>query len=155
MERSVVLVKPDGVQRSLIGEIIHRFERKGLKLVGLKMISLNDAVLDEWYVHHKDKPFFGGLKSYMKSYPVVAMLLEGKDVVATVRKMIGITKARDAEPGTIRGDFAMSQQYNLIHASESVDTAKKEQSLIFSAEEIFDWDKKDLQNVYLKDEING
>ena len=153
MERSVILVKPDGVQRGLIGEIIHRFERKGLKLVGLKMISLNDAVLDEWYVHHKDKPFFGGLKSYMKSYPVVAMLLEGKDVVATVRKMIGITKARDAEPGTIRGDFAMSQQYNLIHASESIALAKKEQGLIFSAEEIFDWDKKDLQNVYLKDEL--
>jgi nucleoside-diphosphate kinase len=153
MERSVVLVKPDGVQRSLIGEIIHRFERKGLKLIGLKMISLNDAVLNEWYVHHKDKPFFGGLKSYMQSYPVVAMLLEGKDVVATVRKMIGITKARDAEPGTIRGDFAMSQQYNLIHASEHLEAAKKEQVLIFHEDEIFDWEKKDLQDVYLKDEL--
>ena len=153
MERSVVLVKPDGVQRALIGEIIHRFERKGLKLVGLKMISLNDAILDEWYIHHKDKPFFGGLKSYMKSYPVIAILWEGKDVVATIRKMIGITKARDAEPGTIRGDFAMSQQYNLIHASESVEMAKKEQGLIFSKEEIFDWDKTDLKNVYLEDEL--
>lgn len=153
MERSVVLVKPDGVQRGLIGEIIHRFERKGLKLIGLKMISLNDAVLDEWYVHHKDKPFFGGLKSYMQSYPVVAMLWEGKDVVSTVRKMIGITKARDAEPGTIRGDFAMSQQYNLIHASESAETSKKEQSLIFRKEEIFEWEKSDLQNIYLKDEL--
>lgn len=153
MERSVVLVKPDGVQRALIGEVIHRFERKGLKLIGLKMISLSDAVLDEWYAHHKDKPFFGGLKSYMKSYPVVAMLWDGKDAVATVRKMIGITRARDAEPGTIRGDFAMSQQYNLIHASESVELAKKEQSLIFGAEEIFDWDKKDLIHVYLKDEL--
>jgi nucleoside-diphosphate kinase len=153
MERSVVLVKPDGVQRSLIGEIIHRFERKGLKLIGLKMISLNDAILDEWYCHHKDKPFFGGLKSYMKSFPVVAMLLEGKDVVSTVRKMIGITKARDAEPGTIRGDFAMSQQYNLIHASENLEAAKKEQALIFHEDEIFDWEKKDLQDVYLKDEL--
>lgn len=155
MERSVVLVKPDGVQRGLIGEVIHRFERKGLKVVGLKMISLNDAVLDEWYVHHKDKPFFGGLKSYMKSYPVIAMLLEGKDVVATVRKMIGITKARDAEPGTIRGDFAMSQQYNLIHASENVENAKKEQGLIFSKDEIFEWEKSDLKNVYLEDELKG
>jgi len=155
MERSVILVKPDGVQRGLIGDIIHRFERKGLKLVGLKMVALNDAVLDEWYVHHKDKPFFGGLKSYMKSYPVVAMLWEGKDVVATVRKMIGITKARDAEPGTIRGDFAMSQQYNLIHASESVDLAKKEQGLIFNKEEIFEWDKSDLKNIYLQDELKG
>ena len=153
MERSVILVKPDGVQRGLIGEIIHRFERKGLKLVGLKMISLNDAVLDEWYVHHKDKPFFGGLKSYMKSYPVIAMLLEGKDVVATVRKMIGITKARDAEPGTIRGDFAMSQQYNLIHASESIVLAKKEEKLIFVDSEIFSWDKLDRNHVYTKEEI--
>lgn len=149
------MVKPDGVQRGLIGEVIHRFERKGLKLVGLKMISLSDAILDEWYCHHKDKPFFGGLKSYMQSYPVIAILLEGKDVVATVRKMIGITKARDAEPGTIRGDFAMSQQYNLIHASESVETAKKEEMLVFNKDEIFEWDKRDLQNIYLEDERNG
>jgi nucleoside-diphosphate kinase len=153
MERSVVLVKPDGVQRGLIGEVIHRFERKGLKLVGLKMICLNDVVLDEWYVHHKDKPFFKSLKDYMKSFPVIAILLEGKDVVATVRKMIGITKARDAEPGTVRGDFAMSQQYNLVHASENVDFAKKEESLIFAKEEIFEWNKKDLQSVYLDDEL--
>ena len=153
MERSVVLVKPDGVQRGLIGEIIHRFEQKGLKLVGLKMISLSDAILDQWYVHHKDKPFFNGLKSYMKSYPAIAMLWEGKDVVATVRKMIGVALARDAEPGTIRGDLAMSQQYNLVHASESLDTAKKEQGLIFEKSEIFDWDKKDLENIYLKDEL--
>lgn len=153
MERSVVLVKPDGVQRGLIGEIIHRFERKGLKLVGLKMISLSDAILDEWYAHHKDKPFFGGLKDYMKSYPIIAILWEGKDVVATVRKMIGITKAREAEPGTIRGDFAMSQQYNLIHASENLEAAKREEMLVFNRDEIFDWDKKDLQSVYLKDEL--
>ena len=155
MERSVILVKPDGVQRGLIGEVIHRFERKGLKLIGLKMISLSDAILDEWYVHHKDKPFFGALKSYMKSYPVVAMLLEGKDAVVTVRKMIGVTRARDAEPGTIRGDFAMSQQYNLVHASESIETAKKEQSLIFDKSEIFDWNKTDLENIYFEDERNG
>ena len=155
MERSVVLVKPDGLQRGLIGEIIHRFERKGLKLAGIKMISLDDAILDEWYAHHKDKPFFGGLKSYMKSYPVVAMLWEGKDSVETIRKMTGITLARQAEPGTIRGDFAMSQQYNLIHASETIATAKKEEMLIFNKDEIFDWDKQDLKNVYLVDELNG
>jgi len=154
MERSVVLVKPDGVQRGLIGEIIHRFERKGLKLVGLKMIPLTDAVLDEWYSHHKDKPFFGGLKNYMKSYPVVAMLLEGKDSVLTIRKIVGITKARDAEPGTIRGDFAMSQQYNLIHASESVEIAKKEEKLMFAPAEILAWDKASDVFTYLKDELN-
>jgi len=153
MERSLILVKPDGVQRGLIGEIIHRFERKGLKLVGIKMISLSDAILDEWYSHHKDKPFFGSLKSYMKSYPVVAMLLEGKDAVSTLRKMTGVTLAREAEPGTIRGDFAMSQQYNLIHASENVEIAKKEERLIFSPSEIFSWQKLDHGHVYTKEEI--
>ncbi len=153
MERSVVLVKPDGVQRALVGEIIRRFEKKGLKLAGIKMISLTDAILDEWYSHHKDKPFFGGLKSYMKSYPVVAMIWEGKDAVVTIRKIIGITNARDAQPGTIRGDLAMSQQYNLVHASETVETAKKEEGLIFTKEEIFNWDKKDLNNIYLEDEL--
>ncbi|MBI4089543.1 MAG: nucleoside-diphosphate kinase, partial [Candidatus Levybacteria bacterium] len=133
--------------------VIHRFERKGLKLVGLKMISLNDAILDEWYAHHKDKPFFGGLKSYMKSHPVVAMLWEGKDSVDTIRKMTGITKAREAEPGTVRGDFAMSQQYNLIHASETIEIAVKESALVFNKDEIFDWEKKDLPNIYLEDEL--
>lgn len=146
------MVKPDGVQRGLIGEIIHRFERKGLKLVGIKMISLEDATLDKWYAHHKDKPFFGNLKSYMKSFPVVAMLWEGKDSVATIRKLTGITKASDAEPGTVRGDFAMSQQYNLIHASESVETAKKEEELVFKPEEIFDWEKVDNAHIYLPEE---
>lgn len=153
MERSVVLVKPDGVQRGLIGEIIHRFERKGLKLVGLKMIPLTDAILDEWYAHHKDKPFFPGLKSYMKSYPVVAILLEGKDVVSTVRQMVGITKAREAEQGSIRGDFAMSQQYNLIHASENVEIAKKEEKLMFTPSEILTWNKASDIFTYLKDEL--
>jgi nucleoside-diphosphate kinase len=152
MESTVVLVKPDGVQRNLIGEIIHRFERKGLHLVGLKMISLTDEILDEWYVHHKDKPFFPSLKAYMQSYPVVAMLWSGIDAAVTVRKMIGITKARDAEPGTIRGDFAMSQQYNLIHASESAEAAEKEQNLIFSKEEIFFWEKTDYSHVYVDEE---
>jgi len=152
MEQTVVLVKPDGVQRGLIGEIISRFERKGLKLAALKMISLNDALLDEWYAHHKDRPFFPSLKSYMKSYPVVAMLWEGIDAAVTVRKMIGITKARDAEPGTIRGDFAMSQQYNLIHASESPEAAAREREIMFDTKDIFDWEKVDSAHVYLEDE---
>lgn len=152
MEQTVVLVKPDGVQRGLIGEITHRFERKGLKLAAIKMISLNDAILDEWYVHHKEKPFFPALKSYMKSYPVIAMLWEGIDVAVTVRKMIGITKAREAEPGTIRGDFAMSQQYNLIHASESPEAAERERAIIFNKEEIFDWEKVSDNHVYLEGE---
>lgn len=152
MEQSVILIKPDGVQRGLIGEIIHRFERKGLRLAAIKMISLTDAILDEWYAHHKDKPFFPKLKSYMKSYPVVAMLWEGLDSVATIRTMIGITKAREANPGTIRGDFAMSQQYNLIHASENKEAADKESGLIFTSDDIFDWKKEDYSHIYLDDE---
>jgi nucleoside-diphosphate kinase len=152
MERSVVLVKPDGVQRGLIGEVIHRFERKGLKLVGLKMVSLEDSLLEDWYVHHKDKPFFPGLRDYMKSYPVVAMLWEGYEAINTIRKMTGVTKSRDAEPGTIRGDFGMSQQYNLIHASESREAADKEIGLMFSPSEIFEWEKSDLGHVYLPEE---
>lgn len=148
MERTVVLVKPDGVQRGLIGEIITRFERKGLRLAALKLISLNDTILDEWYVHHKDKSFFPDLKSYMMSYPVVAMLWEGIEAAATVRTMIGITKAREAAPGTIRGDYAMSQQYNLIHASESAEAARKEEALMFDSAEIFDWDKIDYPQIY-------
>lgn len=152
MEQSVVIVKPDGVQRGLIGEVIHRFERKGLKLVGIKMISLQDSLLEEWYVHHKDKPFFPGLRDYMKSYPVVAMLWEGYEAIETIRKMTGVTKSRAAEPGTIRGDFGMSQQYNLIHASENKEAADKEKGLMFSPNEIFDWVKTEHGHIYLPDE---
>lgn len=152
MERSVVLVKPDGVQRALVGEIISRFERKGMRLVGLKMMTLTDAILDEWYVHHKDKPFFPNLKQYMMANPVVAMLWEGKDATATIRKMIGSTLARDAEPGTIRGDLAMSQQYNLIHASENAENATKEEAIIFTKAETFAWDKLDYSQIYSDEE---
>ena len=153
MERSVVLVKPDGVQRGLIGEIIHRFERKGLKLVAIKMIGLDDMLLDEWYAHHKDKAFFPALKSYMKSYPVIAMLWEGVESVSTIRKIVGITKAREAEGGTIRGDFAMSQQYNLIHASENSEIAKKEEKFMFIPSEVFSWEKSDYSHIYIDEEL--
>ena len=153
MEKTVVLVKPDGVQRGLIGEIIVRFERKGLHLVGLKMMSMTDAVLDVWYAHHADKPFFPSLKAYMKSYPIVAMLWEGVDAAETVRTMIGVTLGRKAAPGTIRGDFAMSQQYNLIHASESKEAAEKEAGLIFQNDEVFPWEKLDLTQIYAESEL--
>lgn len=149
------MVKPDGVQRGLIGGIIKRFEQKGLKLIAAKMAALDDELLNKWYVHHQDKPFFASLKTYMKSAPVVAMLWEGKDAVAVVRKMVGITLARNAEPGTIRGDLAMSQQYNLVHASESLEIAQKEEKLMFSPSEIFEWKKDDCKNIYLESESNG
>lgn len=153
MERTVVLVKPDGVQRGLVGEIMARFERKGLQLVACKMISLEDALLDEWYAHHKDRPFFPALKSYMKSYPVVAMLWQGVDAAVTIRQMIGVTKARTAEPGTIRGDFAMSQQYNLIHASEDAEIAKREEKLMFDKKDIFSWEKLDSAHIFTEEEL--
>ena len=119
IEQAVILVKPDGLQRGLVGEIIGRFEKKGLKIVGLKMMVLTDEILDEWYVHHKDKPFFGGLKGFMTSSPIVAMLVEGVECIDAVRIITGATKARAADAGSIRGDLAMSQQLNLIHASDS------------------------------------
>src|SRR2546422_694132 len=112
MERSVVLIKPDGVQRGLVGEIMRRFERKGLHLVGVKMMSLSDAILDEWYAHHKDKPFFADLKKFMMSAPVVAMVWQGPGVAGIIRKMIGVTKSSEADTGTVRGDYAVSTQYN-------------------------------------------
>ncbi len=153
MDRAVVLIKPDGIQRGIIGEVVKRFEQKGLHLVGLKMISLTDSILDEWYAHHKDKPFFRSLKEYMMQYPVVAMLWEGIDAAKTIRLMLGPTLGRTAAPGTIRGDFAMSQQYNLVHASEDEAAAKKEESLIFKENEIFPWEKLDLPLIYSDEEM--
>lgn len=139
MMRTAVLVKPDGLQRGLIGEIISRFERKGLKLIGLKMVSMTDAQLTEWYVEHKEKSFFGELKSFMGGQPVVAMVWEGIDAVTVVRKLVGTTLGREAEGGSIRGDFGMSQQYNLIHASSSENDAKREVEILFNVDEIFNY----------------
>ncbi len=151
-QQTVVLIKPDGVQRGLIGEILHRFERKGLKLVGLKMLYMTDELLEEWYAHHKDKPFFGNLKAFMKQTPIVASLWEGLDAIETVRKIAGITKAREAEAGSVRGDLGMSIQLNLIHASDSVEAAKKERDLIFKPEEVFDYQSITEVLIYSPDE---
>ena len=153
MQRSVVLVKPDGLQRGLVGEIIHRFERKGMKLVGLKMVRMTDEVVDEWYAHHRDKDFFADLKGFMQSAPVVAMVWEGVEAVATVRKLCGVTAGRQAEGGSIRGDFAMSTQMNLIHAADSEATAKKELGLLFKDGEIFDYEMCGLPWMYGKQEL--
>jgi nucleoside-diphosphate kinase len=137
--RTAVLVKPDGLQRGLIGEIISRFERKGLKLIGLKMVSLSDDQLSRWYAEHKDKSFFGDLKSFMGSMPIVAMTWEGVDAVPVVRKLVGTTLGREAEAGSIRGDYGMSQQYNLIHASSSDSDAEREIAIVFADDELFDY----------------
>jgi nucleoside-diphosphate kinase len=153
MERTVVLIKPDGLQRGLVGEIMHRFERKGLKLVGLKMVSMTDAMLDSWYAHHKDKPFFNDLKNFMRQTPVAAMVWEGLEAVAAVRKIVGITKSREAEAGSVRGDFGMSGSQNIVHASDSLEAAEKELGIIFNADEIFDYDSASDLLIYSKEEI--
>lgn len=139
MEKTVVLIKPDALQRGLIGEIIHRFERKGIKLLAIKMVRMDHETLDEWYAHIKDRSFFGDHKKYMTSTPVVAMVWEGLDAIPSVRKLVGATKGREAEMGSIRGDFAMSGSYNLIHASDSPESAKKELKLIFKKSELFEY----------------
>jgi len=152
MQRTVVLLKPDSIQRGLIGEIIHRFERKGLKLVGLKMMAVSDALLEEHYAHHKDKPFFAGLKKFMSSAPIVCVLLEGIDAVKVVRKMAGLTSGREAELGSIRGDFSMSTSANIIHVSDTEAAAREEETRFFKKDEIFDWESAVAPYLYGEDE---
>ena len=147
-----MLLKPDTLQRGLVGEIIHRFERKGLKIVALKMMAISDVLLDEHYAHHKDKPFFDGLKKFMSSAPIVAMLVEGLDAIAVVRKMVGATNSRDAELGSIRGDFSMSTSANIIHVSDSEASAKEEEVRFFEKGEVFDWDAAVGEYLYAEDE---
>ncbi len=137
MERTLVLLKPDAVQRDLVGEIISRLERKGLKLVGLKMMRLSDALLNSHYSHLVGRDFFEEVKSFMQLAPVVACCWEGTDCVNTVRLLCGVTKAREAAPGTIRGEFAMSVQANLIHCSDSLETAEAEVERFFKPDELF------------------
>jgi nucleoside-diphosphate kinase len=140
MERTLVLLKPDAIQRDLVGDILTRIERKGLKLVGLKMMRLSDSLLDEHYSHLVGRPFFPEVKSFMQLTPVIACCWEGTDCVDTVRQLVGITKAREAAPGTIRGEFAMSVQANLIHCSDSLETAKVEVERFFKPEELFSYE---------------
>ena len=152
VQQSVVLVKPDGLQRGLVGEIISRFEKKGLKLSAIKMVQLDDPILEKWYEHHKDKPFFPKLAGFMKRSPVVAMLWEGIECIDAVRKITGITKSREAEAGSIRGDLGMSQQLNLIHASDGVESSVKEKNLIFTSDDIFSYEKDIEVLIYSEEE---
>ncbi len=151
-EKTLVLVKPDGIQRGLIGEVIVRLERKGLKLTGIKMMSLDEALLREHYAHIADKPFFPGVSSFMRSSPVIAMCWEGLEVVQAVRLLCGVTKSRAAEAGSIRGDFAMSVACNVVHASDSVETAMKEVPRFFKTDELHEYAKSEYEHVYAEDE---
>lgn len=139
MEKTLILLKPCTVQRRLIGEVINRIERKGLRIVGLKMMQLDDAILNEHYAHLTERPFFPWLVSSMKSAPVVAMCVEGNSAVTVVRNIVGATNGRKATPGTIRGDYSMSGQENIIHASDSIESAEIEMKRFFREGEIFEY----------------
>lgn len=136
MERTFVAIKPDGVQRRLIGELIHRFERRGLTLVGLKLMQVSPELASQHYAEHQDKPFFKGLVEYITSGPVVAMAWEGKNAAALCRQTIGATKPEAAAPGTIRGDFAVEIGRNLVHGSDSPESGARELALWFKPEEL-------------------
>jgi len=139
LERTFVAIKPDGVQRGLIAEILGRFETKGFKLVGLKQLTPSKALAEKHYGVHKDRPFFSGLVDFITSGPVVAMVWEGEGVIASARKLIGATKPLEAEPGTIRGDLAVNIGRNVIHGSDGSDTASFEINLWFQDEELVEW----------------
>lgn len=136
MERTLIILKPDCMQRGLCGAVLSRFERRGFAIAGMKLAKLTHALLEEHYSHLKGKPFFPALVEFMSSSPVIVAVIEGKDAVEIVRNMCGATNARNAENGTIRGDFALSTQYNVIHASDSKEAAEKEVKRFFKPDEL-------------------
>jgi len=151
-ELTLVIVKPDALQRNLLGEIIHRFERKGLRVVGTKMMKLSDIILKEHYVHHADKPFFAGLKNFMQSAPVVVLALAGMNAINATRIIVGPTKGHEAPAGTIRGDMGLSGQANLVHASDGPETAAEEIKRFFDEDELQDYKKIDFDFIYGEEE---
>lgn len=138
--RCFTMLKPGVLNRRLVGEVISRLEKKGLKLVGLKLMQISPELAANHYAEHKEKPFFGELTGYITSAPVVAMVWQGDDCVTIVRKLVGATKVTESQPGTIRGDFGMHTNMNIIHASDSDESAAREIGLFFKPEEIIDWD---------------
>ena len=150
-EKTILIVKPDGVQRGLIGEVLRRVELKGLKVVGLKMMYLSEEKLREHYAHHVEKPFYPGLEAFMKSSPVVCICVEGKSAVDAIRLIAGATNAAKADGGTIRGDLAMGM-CNVVHCSDSIENAQAEVKRFFKDEEIFDYNKTEYLHVYMDDE---
>lgn len=154
MERTLVLLKPDAVQRGLIGRIIGRFEEKGLKIVGLKMRQFPRATLEKHYAVHAQRPFFASLVEFMGSGPVVALAIEGKNAIAVVRKLMGKTNSAEAEPGTIRGDFGMSFSNNLVHGSDGPESAATELALFFpEKDELIAWTPAARSWVYAPEEL--
>lgn len=152
MEKTLVIIKPGAIQRELIGEVITRLERKGLHLCGIKMMQLTDDVVSEHYAHLADLPFFDRIKNSMMVTPIIVCCWEGVEAVKVVRAIVGVTNGREAQAGTIRGDFSMSIQENIIHASDSVETAKIEIARFFKEDEIFDFKQNNLPFIYANDE---
>lgn len=141
MEKTLVIIKPDGVQRGLVGEVVARFERRGLKLAGMKLMKISTELARKHYAVHEGKPFFDGLIEYITSAPVVVMALEGKDAINVVRATMGATKPAEAAPGTIRADFGMEIGRNLVHGSDGPETAKAEVALFFGDGELVCWQR--------------
>jgi nucleoside-diphosphate kinase len=139
MERTLIILKPDAVQRGLCGRILGRFEEKGLQIAGMKLMRISQTLAETHYSPHKGKPFYDGLVKFMTSSPVIVLALEGKDAIAISRKMMGATFGSKAEPGTIRGDFGVSNSFNLIHGSDSPESAQRELGLFFKSDELIDW----------------
>ncbi|MEM3364459.1 MAG: nucleoside-diphosphate kinase [Candidatus Micrarchaeia archaeon] len=154
VERTLIILKPDAVNRGLCGKVLSRIEEKGLKIVGLKMMWLNKEILEKHYAHLASKPFFPDLVGFMSASPVIVGAVEGRNAVEVMRNMCGVTDANKAAPGTIRGDFAVSTSRNIIHASDSVETAKREISLFFKEDELFNYELNSRQFLYAGDELN-
>lgn len=152
MQKTFVIIKPSAIQRSLVGEVISRFEKKGLQLVGFKMMFLTDEMIEIHYAHLKDKPFFKRIKDSMQVTPVFVVALKGLDAVEVVRKMSGTTNSRKAESGTIRGDYSMSLQENIVHTSDSEENSIIELKRFFKDEELFDYKPLLLPHLYSNDE---
>ena len=150
LEHSLVLVKPDGVQRGLVGEVIARLERRGLKLVGAKFIQVSKALAEEHYAVHKGKPFYDGLIAYIISAPVMAMVWEGPNAIAAIRQTMGATRPWEAAPGTIRHDFALEVGRNITHASDSPENGEKEAALWFEQDQICSWSRENDKWIFEK-----
>ncbi len=148
MEQTLVILKPSCIERNLIGEVISRIEKRGLIICGMKMMQLDEAILREHYAHLVDKPFFPSIVESMTASPVIVMCLKGVDVVSVFREMTGVTNGRKAAPGTLRGDFCMSGQLNIIHASDSVENAEIELARFFREGEIFDYTPVNFKYIY-------
>lgn len=153
MEKTLVILKPSCLQRGLVGEVTKRFEQKGLRLCGIKMCQLTDEQMSQHYAQHAGKPFFQQLKDAMMVTPVIVCCYEGVEAVEVVRQMAGVTNGRKAMPGTIRGDFSMSFQENIVHTSDSIETAKIELQRFFKEDEIFDYPQPQFSFLYASDEL--